>query len=123
MPYSEARERVIVHTPKPNTSYAQASTSRSNSNSHDIVRELLPLLIDALKNNFFPFPIRRLAPPLPGTLPEYPFSHPESQASKRDRNDSSDLVTNENFSESQDNPRMKSKRGWPKSKYDFNQIL
>ncbi|KAG5865409.1 hypothetical protein JTB14_013580 [Gonioctena quinquepunctata] len=116
------QKKVIVNTPKPNISYAQASSSPAAPSTQDIIKELLPLLIDALKSHLPPL---TFTPPYPMRLSrptdghsEGSFSRPTSQMSKRGRSDSSDLdsITSETYPNSQSGTKKKTKKGWPKGK-------
>lgn len=46
--YFEAKKRVIINTPKPNISYAQATTSHTK-NEEDIIQKIIPCLENVMK--------------------------------------------------------------------------
>ncbi|CAH1101754.1 unnamed protein product [Psylliodes chrysocephalus] len=85
--YYEAKKKVIIITPKANISYAKASTPRGFSsspsiNTQELVKELIPVLVNALKDILMP----NLS------LPSYQ-NIPLPISPKRGRHGSSDLDT------------------------------
>ncbi|CAH1110656.1 unnamed protein product [Psylliodes chrysocephalus] len=127
--YFEAKKKVVINTPNPNFSYSNASASSSipvpqSFKSQDLLKDLIPLLINALKNNFTIVPISPSSIPLSSDLSKMPppmeISQESnlSQMSKRGRTDSSDLDST--FSETsyksqtKTKKKKKKKKGWPK---------
>ncbi|CAH1103022.1 unnamed protein product [Psylliodes chrysocephalus] len=114
--YIEAKRKININTPKPNTSYSQVTTFRPPApvptvNTQELVKNLLPHLISALKSCFQTTQL---------TQQIYPPSESQEQLSQVTDSES-ESVTSENTTKTTSTTRKGTKRkktkrkgGWPK---------
>ncbi|CAH1106017.1 unnamed protein product [Psylliodes chrysocephalus] len=142
--YTDAKKKVLVHTPKPNISYARAIAPpivhSPTINTEELVKKLIPHLVSALSAFYIPPPQlpqpKMLPPPQlpqptmlpPPQLPQPTMSppsqkitvpDPNSPIQKRYRTDSSDsesITSKPGSSTKKPKPRKKPKRGWKKGR-------
>nr|CAI5827431.1 unnamed protein product [Callosobruchus analis] len=125
--YSEAKKLTVIPTPSKGISYSQATSSKPDTDR--LIKELIPQIVDALKNTFalktsttHPF----ITPSIPTTT-KTPFrprnlsiesrvsatSTAESEKRLRESSSESEQSTSQTASEQQS---TKKKKGWPKGK-------